>query len=83
MPITLRTLAHREAIRALVQRQITDPINGEVLDVRTVVVIDDVDGYPVAVYAPSAWEHVLATAESLGCAPLSLGYTVGKSFNER
>lgn len=52
---TLRETVDAELIRALVARQITCPRTGELLDVRTAVVIRDGDGDPVAVLAQSGY----------------------------
>lgn len=45
----------RELIKALVQRAITCPVSGSVLDVRTCVVFRDADGDPSAVVSQAGY----------------------------
>jgi len=57
---TLEDLLRRNVIVNLVQRNITCPVTGEVLDVRTCVVLLDNDGDPRAVLSQEGWREVLA-----------------------
>ena len=63
----VRATVHRQMVRALVSRAITCPRTGDVLDVRTCVVLLDSDGDPVAVVSQQGWRQCIAdgTAESL------------------
>lgn len=54
----LQTLMHGELLRLIVARQITCPRTGEVLDVRTCVVLLDADGDPAAVLSQKGWQEI-------------------------
>ena len=48
----LATHLRKQLVRSLVQRAITCPLTGAVLDVRTVAVVNDADGDPAIVLSP-------------------------------
>lgn len=52
MSPSLTAHLHAQMVRALVQKEITCPITGHVLDLRTVAVINDRDGDPAMVLSP-------------------------------
>jgi hypothetical protein len=54
-----------QLVRYLVQRAITCPITGDVLDVRTCAVVLDADGDPAAVFSPEGGRLIAATAGAL------------------
>lgn len=57
---TLTTHLRGQLVRSLVQRTIMCPRTGEVLDVRTCVVINDTDGNPIAVVSQDGWKVIAA-----------------------
>lgn len=79
---SLVSTVHNNMIKRLVGQRITDA-DGQVLDVRTVVVIDDADGDPAAVFSPDEWKRVTATARRLGKEPLTHGYRRGHDYGAR
>lgn len=56
--MTLQTQIHREMVRGLVQKQITCTVTGDVLDVRTCIVLVDRDGDPRHVLSPAGWKKL-------------------------
>jgi hypothetical protein len=54
----LVSVVHRQLITHLVSRAITCPRTGEVLDVRTCVVLLDADGDPAHVLSQQGWAEV-------------------------
>lgn len=62
-------------VKYLVQKAIFCPITGDVLDVRTCVVILDKDGDPHAVISPGAYRELLAASERTGLPILAEGLT--------
>jgi len=54
----LQEIVHAEHVRYLVSRTITCPRTGEVLDVRTCVVLLDSDGDPLAVLSQAGWAEL-------------------------
>lgn len=54
----LSTVLRERMIRHLVQRKITCPVTGKVLDVRTCTVISDEHGIPEFVYAPEVGQRL-------------------------
>lgn len=56
----LQTHLRAELVRYLVKRNITCTRTGEVLDVRTCVVLLDSDGDPAAVLSQEGWREILA-----------------------
>lgn len=56
---TITEYVDREVVRCLVQREITCPRTGDVLDVRTCVVLRDSDGDPVAVVSQDGWAAIV------------------------
>lgn len=55
----LETRVKREVLRAAVARQITCPITGEVLDVRTAVMVENSAGTAtLGVVSATAWEEI-------------------------
>jgi hypothetical protein len=61
----IREHVHAQLVRHLVMRDIMCPITGEVLDVRTCVVVLDQDGDPAAVFSPEGGRLIAATAGAL------------------
>lgn len=57
---TIRDVLYPEWVRALVMRTIFCPRTGEVLDVRTCVVLEDVQGDPAYVLSQKGWTEVVA-----------------------
>jgi hypothetical protein len=55
----LKKKIYQEWILGMVQKAIFCPINGTVLDIRTVVVVADSDGDPAMVFSPEAWEKIV------------------------
>lgn len=55
MTADIRTAVHAGMVRSLVMRAMTCPRSGEVLDVRTCVVLLDDDGDPTAVLSQRGW----------------------------
>ncbi len=58
MAADLQTIIRPQLVRALVSRAITCPRTGEVLDVRTCVVLLDTDGDPLAVVSQRGWVEI-------------------------
>jgi len=78
----IKSTVHNNMIKRLVGQRITDA-DGQVLDVRTVVVIDDADGDPVAVFSPDEWRRISAAAARMDTSPLAGANTVGKGYGQR
>lgn len=55
--MTLADILRKELKRSIIQRQITCPITGKVLDVRTAVFSVDNDGDPQTAFDPSVTEQ--------------------------
>ena len=55
---SLQDLLRQNVVLALVQRNITCPVTGEVLDVRTCVVLTDADGDPAGVLSQKGWRAI-------------------------
>lgn len=55
---SLQEVVHREMVRSLVSQSITCPRTGEVLDVRTCVVLLDRDGDPARVVSQHGWSMI-------------------------
>ena len=54
----LEIILRNEMVKYLVQKTILCPGTGEVLDVRTCVILNDADGDPVAVLSPTGWARI-------------------------
>lgn len=54
----LEEILRAEMVKYLVQKAIFCPGTGELLDVRTCVVLNDEDGDRVAVLSPAGWANV-------------------------
>ncbi|WP_401001016.1 hypothetical protein [Agromyces sp. GXQ0307] len=54
----LATHLRKQLVRSLVQRAITCPLTGAVLDVHTVAVVNDADGDPAIVLSPEGAEAI-------------------------
>lgn len=66
-----RTLAEKldaELVRGLVSKAITCPITGEVLDVRTCVVLEDSDSDPKLVLSQDGWKKAVASGRDTALA---------------
>lgn len=73
----MQTHVREQLVRYLVQRAITCPITGDVLDVRTCAVVLDSDGDPAAVFSPEGGQLVADTAGAL-----RPGYTLAECDRE-
>lgn len=62
----LLTTMRQALLKALVQRAITCPRTGEVLDIRTVVVFVDSDGDPAAVMSQAGYAEFAAECKAVG-----------------
>lgn len=51
---SIASAVHHELIRHLIARQITCPVTGDVLDIRTAVPLLDRDGDPARMLSPAA-----------------------------
>lgn len=69
----LTSILRRNMIRHLVQKTIFCPTTGQILDVRTCVVVNDRDGDPHAVLSPEGWASISDENKTL---LHSLGVTV-------
>lgn len=68
---------YSEMVRGMVARQITCLRTGEVLDVRTCVVLVDRDGDPHTVLSQDGWAQVVASGGDVKLA--ALGVTVDET----
>lgn len=62
-------------IRAMVQKAIFCTVSGDLLDIRTCVVVLDADGDPAAVFSPEGYRIIKRVADDKGANPLASGYT--------
>jgi hypothetical protein len=70
----IETQVRKEWVRGLVQKAIFCPFGGEVLDVRTCVVVLDADNDPRMVISPQTYRRLLAVADENGVEPLGAAY---------
>lgn len=61
----METMIRKQMVKGMVQRAIFCPYSGEVLDVRTCVVLVDRDGDPAHVMSPTAWKVFQTQPETL------------------
>ena len=73
MTNTIQDKMLHELVRFLVSKAITCPYSGDVLDVRTCVVINGTDGLPAVVISPAAWD---AMSQDTRDALTERGFTV-------
>ena len=71
----IENILRQNLVKYLVQRHMFCPISGDVLDVRTCVVILDSDGDPFEVISPRGYRNLRDLAERKGVAMLDEGYT--------
>lgn len=77
--MNLEETMRRELRRFLVQKHITCPLTGEVLDMDKSVFILDADGDPAGVFSQSGWQRALAIMDGDASKVLAAGYTVDES----
>ena len=73
--MTFEQTIRQNFVKFLVQQKIFCPVTGDVLDVRTCVVILDADGDPTQVISPRAYRELLDASERTGLGILAEGYT--------
>jgi hypothetical protein len=61
---TLEKILRDEMVRYLVTKAIFCPVTGQVLDERTCVVLNDIDGDPLMVLSPDGWTRIAAKVEN-------------------
>lgn len=71
----IENILRQNFVKYLVQKAIFCPISGDVLDVRTCVVVLDSDGDPSAVFSPRGYRQLLDASERTGLGVLAAGYT--------
>lgn len=72
----IETIVRKEMVKALVGRHIFDPFGGgQVLDVRTCVVVLDADGDPATVMSPETYTRLIEVSSANGVAPLGPNYS--------
>lgn len=79
--MTFEQTIRQNFVKFLVQQKIFCPITGDVLDVRTCVVILDADGDPAGVISPAAYRRIAEMAEDRGLEP-SFALAEGNTFDE-
>jgi len=73
--LSLASALRGQLVRYLISRTITCVNTGEVLDIRTAVVLSDRDGDPAIVLSQKGWRNVSARPEALA-ALAARGYTI-------
>jgi hypothetical protein len=55
---TIEGIMRGVLLKALISKAIQCPITGQLLDIRTAVVINDADGDPALVFSPAGWQVI-------------------------
>ena len=61
----LEEILRAEMVKYLVQKTIFCPNTGQLLDIRTCVILNDTDGDPTAVLSPDGWNNISADNREL------------------